>query len=208
MAAQQKLPTFLREGGTLNCDHWESASALLCPQGWLSSWSPTALCVPQGMLSLSPAEMFLLCPAGMLSLSLQGCSVLGQQDLGAVAVGPSHTLPQLQQFLQAAPCKGSDRHGKVSRRIEHLTVICLTKCYRLQCLTPGYGRNPGRRKRWEGKQRGVLKTSKTRWDWDVFLVLAGDVLPRLWGQPCSTAGQAHLNKDIIVSVAVTVPGCD
>lgn len=137
---------FCREGGTLNCDHWESASALLCPQGWLSSWSPTALCVPQGMLSLSPAEMFLLCPAGMLSLSLQGCSVLGQQDLGAVAVvGPSHTLPQLQQFLQAAPCKGSDRHGKVSRRIEHLTVICLTKCYRLQCLTPGYGRNPGKR---------------------------------------------------------------
>lgn len=28
----------------------------------------------------------------------------------------------------------------------------------------------------------------------------------VWGEPCSTAGQPHLSKDVTVSVAVTVPG--
>lgn len=60
-----------------------------------------------------------------------------------------------------------------------------------------------------------LENKQTGWDWDVFLVLAGDVLQGQSAQPetpgCgdSTAGQPHLNKDItFVSVAVTVPGCD
>lgn len=143
-----------------------------------SPLAPPQLCVPQGMLSLSPAEMLSLSPAGtlslsptgMLSLSLQGCSVLGQQ--GLVAVGPSHTLPRLQQFLDPqdklylpkGQTEMARRPGKASRRTEHLTVICLTKFYRLLCLTPGYGRNTGKREGWEWKQRGVLKTSKTRWD--------------------------------------------
>lgn len=142
-------------------------------------------------------------------------------------MGPSHTLPQLQQFLDPQDKlylpKGQTemaRHaGKASRRTEHLTVICLTKFYRLLCLTPGYGRNTGKREGWEWKQRGVLKTSKTRWDWDVFLALAGDVLQGqsaqpgtqgrgrpVWGEPCSTAGQPHLSKDVTMNVAVTVPG--
>ena len=73
-----------------------------------------------------------------------------------------------------------------------------------------------------GKQRRVLKTSKTRWDWEVFLVLAGDAqlgqsaqpgtwppaqargFPA-WGEPRSAAGQPHMSKDITVSMAATIP---
>lgn len=152
--------------------------------------------------------------------------------LGAGAVGPGGcgcgSFPYTAPIRaipgptgQAVPSKGSEmaRHpGKASRRTEHLTVICLTKFYRLLCLTPGYGRNTGKREGCGGewKQRGILKTSKTRWDWDVFLALAGDVLQGqsaqpgtqgrgrpVWGEPCSTAGQPHLSKDVTGSVAVS-----
>lgn len=73
-----------------------------------------------------------------------------------------------------------------------------------------------------GKQRGVLKTSETRWDWEEFLVLAEraqlgqSVQPRTWppaqargspawGESHSAAGQPHTNTDVTVSVAATIP---
>lgn len=107
--------------------------------------------------------------------------------------------PQDKLYLPKAQMEMARCPGKASRRTEHLKVICLTKFYRLLCLTPRYGRNAGRRERWKWKQREVLKTSKTEWDWDVFLVLPGDVLQGQSAQPgtpAATAGQAHLNKDV------------
>lgn len=186
------------------------------------SWSPTAVCAPREAFIIPCRDAFIIPCRDTFIIPCRDVVIIPAGMLGAGAVGPggcgsfpyTATIraipdPQDKLYLPKAQMEMARCAGKASRRIEYLTVICLTKFYRLLCLTPGYRRNTGKRKRWEGKQRGVLKTSKTRWDWDVFLVLAGDVLQGQSAQPgtpgCGESpahsGQAHLNKDITVSVS-------
>lgn len=130
---------------------------------------------------------------------------------------------------QAVPPKGPKRDGKVSGESQQKDETPSSNLFKKKmdyCLPLGYGRNSGKREGWEqrgeGNKESSLKTSETRWDWEVFLVLAVDAQlgqpaqPRTQppaqaggfpeqGEPSSAAGQPHMNKDITHSVTATIP---